>query len=502
MPTRGSQLVYNIAMHPQSLPTVGISGLALSVPPYRVALKDWSEWTGTPWEKTEAVVGRGFRMKGPSQSVYTLAANATLKLIQQYDIDPGRVSFLGLGTESSTDNSAGAIIVRGMLDDALRSIGKSPISRGCEVPEFKHACLGGVYAMKAALRYLATEGEERQAIVVSADVAEYERGTSGEPTQGAGAVAMLLERSPKLLEVQLGKTGSASLYRGVDFRKPALRKLIHKTKLNGHLPDHPVFNGKYSATCYLNQTLHALSDMLRKLGLGAREYLESLAAVFMHRPFQRMPETSLALNYLVSLAGDGDSGRNLLRQLCDGAEISFARVVEEMRAPPEALGNDLNNDNYPLTMKLLRYFRARPEFEQFVTTRLELGSGLMAELGNLYSAALPAWIGAGLEQAVKEGRQLAGKSVLAMGYGSGDAAEALPMTVVAGWEEAARKLSFASALAGDQKLSQSQYEALHDFGHCQGLIFPSAGEFVVSAVGSSQAANYTDEGIEYYRYLG
>ena len=40
-----------------------------------------------------------------------LAATAVLRLIRQYDVDPGRVKFLGLGTESSTDNSAGAIIV-------------------------------------------------------------------------------------------------------------------------------------------------------------------------------------------------------------------------------------------------------------------------------------------------------------------------------------------------------------------------------------------------------
>lgn len=483
------------------LPKVGISGLALSVPPYRVPLEDWSRWTETPWEKTKAVVGSGFRMKGPGQSVYTLAAKAALELIQQYDIDPQRVGFLALGTESSTDNSAGAIIVRGMLDDALKAMGKPPLSRCCEVPEVKHACLGGVYAMKSALRYLAVEGSDRQAIVVSADIAEYERGTSGEPTQGAGAVAMLLERDPTLLEVELGKTGSASLYRGIDFRKPMLRKLIHKSQLNGHLPDHPVFNGKYSTTCYLNQTLHALSDMVEKLGVGAHEYLDSLAAVFMHRPYQRMPETSFALNYLVSLASDPAGGHQTLRQLCEGAELDFDSVVEEMSAPPEALGNDLNSDTYPLSMRLLRHFRSQPEFATAVGARLELGTEVMAELGNLYSAALPAWIGAGLEQAAEEGRPLEQKPVLAMGYGSGDAAEALPMKVVAGWESAAKKLNFRQALRGSQDLSRSQYEALHDFGHCPGLEYPERGEFVVSAVGSSQQPSYYDEGIEYYRFL-
>ena len=88
---------------------VGISGFAVYVPPYRVDLEAWCDWTNNPWDKTKAVVGRSFRMRGPAQSVYTIAATAVLKLIEQYGIDPARVGFLGLGTESSTDNSAGAV---------------------------------------------------------------------------------------------------------------------------------------------------------------------------------------------------------------------------------------------------------------------------------------------------------------------------------------------------------------------------------------------------------
>jgi hydroxymethylglutaryl-CoA synthase len=197
---------------------VGISGFAVYVPPYRVDLRQWCEWTGASWDKVQSVVGTGFRMPGPGQSVYTMAATAALRLLDQYDVDPGRVRFLALGTESSTDNAAGAVIVRGMLDAALRERGMPALSRHCEVPEFKHACLGGIYAMKSALRYLATEAGDAAAIVVSADVAKYELGSSGEPTQGAGAVAMLLEKSPRLLAVDLAGCGSASAYRAVVVR--------------------------------------------------------------------------------------------------------------------------------------------------------------------------------------------------------------------------------------------------------------------------------------------
>ena len=86
--------------------TIGLSGLSVYLPPYRVDLERWCDWTGAEWEKIRHVVGTGFRLLGPQQSIYTMAANAVLRLIKHYDIDPAKVRYLALGTESSTDNSA------------------------------------------------------------------------------------------------------------------------------------------------------------------------------------------------------------------------------------------------------------------------------------------------------------------------------------------------------------------------------------------------------------
>src|SRR5262245_41597378 len=78
-------------------PLSGVSAMSLYVPPFRVKLQDWCDWTGNSWEKISAVVGHSFRVPGRHENVYTMAANAVLRLIRQNDIDPARVGFLGLG---------------------------------------------------------------------------------------------------------------------------------------------------------------------------------------------------------------------------------------------------------------------------------------------------------------------------------------------------------------------------------------------------------------------
>ena len=486
--------------------TIGISGLAVYVPPYRVWLDDWCEWTGNHWPKIRETVGRSFRVRGPNHSVYTLAATAVMRLIDQYDIDPLRVKFLGLGTESSTDNSAGAIIVKGMVDRALQSKGKPPIARSCEVPEFKHACLGGVYGMKGALRHLALDGAGSQAIVVCADIAEYARGSSGEPTQGAGAVAMLLEENPKLAEVDLIRSGSASDYRIMDFRKPMLRFCGQDRSESHQVQDFPVFNGKYSTTCYIDETLHALNDMYEKRGLQATDYLRSLRTVFMHRPYRKMPETGWAVAYLFALSRGTGEDRAELASYCYEAGIEPEALLREMLSKPEIVAladpERLNFEVYPLTMAVFRIFRASRRYRREILDKLALGSDTMLDLGNLYTAALPAWIAAGFEQALDEGRDLQGEELLTLGYGSGDAAEVIPFFATEQWREATASIRFANAMELAVDLNKEQYEALHDGRRVSGLDYIPQSEFVIDKVGQTDHRQFQDIGIEYYRYVG
>ncbi|MDH3612502.1 MAG: hydroxymethylglutaryl-CoA synthase [Gammaproteobacteria bacterium] len=485
---------------------IGISGLAAYIPPYRVWLEDWCDWTDNQWPKIREVVGRSFRVRGPDQSVYTMAATAVMRLIEQYDVDPTRVKFLGLGTESSTDNSAGAIIVKGMVDRALEACGKPPIARSCEVPEFKHACLGGVYGMKGAIRHLALDGAGGQAIVVCADIAEYARGSSGEPTQGAGAVAMLLEEDPTLAIVDLPASGSASDYRIMDFRKPMSRFCGQDRSQTHQVQDFPVFNGKYSTTCYIDETLHALHDMYQKRDLNPADYMHSLKTVFMHRPYRRMPETGWAVSYLFAISQGNSEDRAELASYCYEAGVEPKMLQAEMLSKPEvaelADPERLQYEAYPLTMAVLRAFRASRHFRREILDKLALGSDTMLDLGNLYTAALPAWMAAGFEQALDEGSLSSGEEVLTLGYGSGDAAEVIPFFMANGWRDATAAIGFGDVMQFAVDLNYEQYIALHDGRRARELDYVPRNEFVIDHVGTADDRHFTNLGIEYYRFVG
>lgn len=493
--------------HPERRNTVGISGFAVYLPCYRVNLEDWCQWTGDIWDKVASVVGRSFRMRAPNENAYTMAATAVMRLIQRYDIDPRRVGYLALGTESSTDNSVGAVIVKGMVDDALRSLGSPALARHCEVPEFKHACLGGVYAIKGAARYVALDGAGKLAIVVCADTAEYARGSSGEATQGAGAVAMLIEAAPRLLELDLLRTGSASDYRGADFRKPFTRFVGQTPSRHGQLRDFPVFNGKYSTSCYVDETLLAIGDMFAKDLAAAQSPAvrwRQLAAVFLHRPYRRMAETGLGASYLLALTHGGTAEHTELATLATAAGVDPAALAAELCTRPHladpcrAPGGP--DEPFPLIVATLRASRQQRDYQSAVLDKLCLGDAAMRECGNLYTASLPCWLAAGLEDAIDSDTPLDGAAILAIGYGSGDAAEAIPMRVVDGWQHAARRVGVRAALEGHIDLDRARYERLHDTLEIDDPGPSRKGTFVIDRIGA-KTEGIDDRGVEYYRFV-
>ena len=483
---------------------VGISAITAYVPSYRVGLEDWCNWTNNSWDKISNIIGSGFRMLGPDESIYTMAANAVLDLIIENKIEPSQIGFLALGTESSTDNSAGTIIIKGMVNDELKNRGLSPISNQCEVPEFKQACLSGIYALKNAVRYVNSDAPEKKAIVVCSDIALYQIGSSGEPTQGAGAVATLIESNPKIAEVNTAFSGSSSEYRQIDFRKPIQYRAEN---LNGHSAsdlDLPVFNGKYSASCYIDGTISALSNMSLNRGQSLSKLLNEAAAVFMHRPFHKMPMNAFSISYLYALANGDEDDHQEFYDLLAQANIQPDEIKKELKERPDLvtfLQTDINKELFPKTNKALKSLNRIKPFKDKVLSKIKLGNELTKEMGNIYSGSIFAWLAAGIEDSIKNGKDLNGKDGLLIGYGSGDAAEVIPISFTQDCCDKESNIKYSSAFSEPVNLNHKQYIKLRTNKILEGVESIKSKGFVVSKVGKEESTDFQDAGIEYYEYL-
>jgi hydroxymethylglutaryl-CoA synthase len=179
-------------------------------------------------------------------------------------------------------------------------------------------------------------------------------------------------------------------------------------------------------------------------------------------------------------------------------------VLVETNSTPDlydlVLKGGAENDPYSATSSVASLLRKKPNFRELLTQKMSLGSENTKQLGNLYSAALPAWIAAGLEDAAEKKLALSGANMVAVGYGSGDAAEAIPISPSEGFEQAAAHIGLARALAGAIDLNQAQYESLHDRRELD-LPYAPSSEFVIDRVGTAYDASFQDLSVEYYEYV-
>jgi hydroxymethylglutaryl-CoA synthase len=228
-------------------------------------------------------------------------------------------------------------------------------------------------------------------------------------------------------------------------------------------------------------------------------------AIFMHRPYARMPETGFGVAYLFALAQGGVADQEELATYCRGAGVLVTQVLTEMNTAPElnllAVSDRIQDEVFPLSMAVLKVFRQSAAFQTQVHARMELGAEWMREVGNLYTGALPAWLAAGLADAAGRGNDLAGREILTIGYGSGNAADAIPLQIVPGWERAARRIRLEEALSPAVDVTVEQYLALRDGADPVGLKVAPTAEFVIDRIGAQVGHAFQDAGVEYYRYV-
>src|SRR5699024_4805910 len=243
--------------------SIGIHDLALATAHHVVDLAELAEATGVDPAKYRIGLGQD-RMSFPAadEDIVTMGAAAARPLLQRHGTDGIRTVLFA--TESGVDQSKSAgLFVHELLG----------LPRTMRVAEFKQACYGATAALQSALGIVARNPRER-VLVIASDVARYELDTPGEPTQGAGAVAMLVAADPALLAIE-PVSGVAA--RDVDdFWRPNDSTTA-------------VVDGRLSLTAYLGALTTAWDDFAAGGGAAA----EQIDRFCFHQPFTKMARKAL-----------------------------------------------------------------------------------------------------------------------------------------------------------------------------------------------------------------
>ncbi|HLR66729.1 hydroxymethylglutaryl-CoA synthase [Virgibacillus alimentarius] len=192
-----------------------------------------------------------------TQDTVTLAANAALDILTEADKE--KIDFVIFGTETGVDHSKSAGVYIHHL------LGMNPWARTVEV---KQACYGATAAIQMAKGHIALNPSSK-VLVLGADIARYGLKTSGEATQGAGAIAMVISAEPKIMKLE---EHSAYLTADVmDFWRPVYSEMA-------------LVDGKLSNEQYISFFSKIWGKYKEKSGLA----LQDFEAICYHLPYTKM----------------------------------------------------------------------------------------------------------------------------------------------------------------------------------------------------------------------
>lgn len=243
---------------------IGIDKIGFYVPKYYIDMRKLANKRNVDPDKFTYGLGQDqMAVNSITQDTITLAANAAYNTIDDEDLKT--IDLIILATESGTDYSkAGATSIHSLLG----------IQKNARCIELKQACYSATAALQLAKGHIALN-PNKKALVIASDISRYGLNTSGEPTQGAGSVAMLISKDPKILKITNESTYfSDDIW---DFWRPNYR-------------DAAVVDGKYSNEQYLR----LFTETFNKYKEDFNQDENDLDAMLFHIPYTKLGRKTLA----------------------------------------------------------------------------------------------------------------------------------------------------------------------------------------------------------------
>ncbi|GMA54112.1 hydroxymethylglutaryl-CoA synthase [Alicyclobacillus contaminans] len=260
---------------------VGIDKLSFFIPSYYIDMTELANARGVDPAKFHIGIGQDQMAINPkTQDIVTFAANAAQHILNTDDL--AQIDMIIVATESGIDESkASAVILH-------RLLGIQPFARSFEI---KEACYGATAGLQFAKEHV-TLHPDKKVLVIASDIAKYGLASGGEPTQGAGAVAMLISAEARILAFE---NDNIMLTQDIyDFWRPV-----------GY--DFPLVDGPLSNETYIQSFQKVWKENIQKNHTSLSDY----AALVFHIPYTKMGKK--ALNSILEDVPESEKSRLLTR---------------------------------------------------------------------------------------------------------------------------------------------------------------------------------------------
>ena len=449
----------------------GIDAIAFDVAKIHLPINTLAKARNIEPEKLEKGLGL-LKMTLPDvhQDTVVFGANALTKLILNSNINLEDIARIYVGTESAIDSSKP--IASFLVSLIEQKFGENTLSE-CDVVDFTFACIGGVDAMQNCIDFVRLN-PTKKAIVVTTDIAKYDLNSTGEYTQGAGAVALLITSNPRIIAFD---SNWATSTKGVfDFFKPY--RTVSKEAITGNSnnenwfdnleaeieihKDQPVFEGQYSNQCYMDRTRNAYFSFKKNANASTSVY-NSWKSIIMHLPYsfqgRRMLSEIYALdheNQIISGNEDASEYQNKLK------EISKSE-----------------------------------EYRNFVTEKLQPAEIASSLIGNLYTGSIFMGFLSTLAHFYDTKTDVSNEKFGFLAYGSGSKSKVFEGTIQPNWSAAVANVNLFETLEQSFEIGFETYEKLHKKEQKQSIQSPK-NEWILDKI-ENQNPNLI--GARYYKWI-
>ncbi|CAB3398233.1 unnamed protein product [Caenorhabditis bovis] len=291
-----------------NISNIGIDGIEFYFPRNYVSQTDLEHYNNISSGKY--TIGLGQQEMGfcaDNEDIVSISLTVTKKLMDTYKVLPNSIGCLVVGTETLIDKSKSVKTALMDLFDDCSDI---------EGVDIKNACFGGAQALLHAVDWVHVnhQVENRDAIVVVADIAIYEDGPA-RCTGGAGAIAFLIRPNAT---IPIDRVLATCFMRNSwDFYKPITSKIT----------EYPTVDGSLSLASYLGAVKTAYGNFKKKASrvLGTVT-LEEFDAVFFHSPFTKIVQKGLAVMHYSDLSSD--KLQNGDKALDENDRAAMAKMIE------------------------------------------------------------------------------------------------------------------------------------------------------------------------------